>query len=281
MASLGIITGILVAIIACIIIVLEPGRARNALYDNGVQGIVSKIIQLFIKEDNSSADLGQEEETSTDTITRIFTEKELGHYDGSSGSPGLYLAIMGKVFDVQKGARHYSPGGGYHFFAARDGSKAFISGDFTEEGLTPDVSGLSPQQMVDLENWVKFFQKEYNYVGKLSGHFYDSHGNPTSSLLEAQRMIQEGERLKEDEAAHQRHFPFCNSEWTQAAGLRVWCSKKSGGISREWTGVPRKLFNPGTNKWRCACIKEDELDNPHLRLYDDCEPMAISCRAGP
>ena len=34
---------------------------------------------------------------------------------------------------------------------------------------------------------------------------------------------------------------------------RVFCF--SGGVTREWAGVPRRLFKPGTNDWRCACVK--------------------------
>jgi len=40
-----------------------------------------------------------------------------------------------QVFDVTKGRKHYGPGGGYSFFSGRDGSRAFVSGDFTEEGV--------------------------------------------------------------------------------------------------------------------------------------------------
>ncbi|ONL94634.1 BTB/POZ domain-containing protein NPY2 [Zea mays] len=35
------------------------------------------------------------------------------------------------VFDVTKGRSHYGPGGGYHHFAGRDASRAFVSGNFT------------------------------------------------------------------------------------------------------------------------------------------------------
>ena len=54
---------------------------------------------------------------STGAKPQIFTKAELAQYDGSPGSKGLYLAILGKVYDVSKGARHYGPGGGYSFFA--------------------------------------------------------------------------------------------------------------------------------------------------------------------
>lgn len=50
--------------------------------------------------------------------TRLFTKNQLWKfYRGGDGSKGLYLAILGRVYDVSKGAAHYGPGGGYDFFA--------------------------------------------------------------------------------------------------------------------------------------------------------------------
>lgn len=50
---------------------------------------------------------------------KLFTQRQLSRYDGDKGSLGLYLSIMGSVYDVQKGAKHYGVGGGYHFFAGK------------------------------------------------------------------------------------------------------------------------------------------------------------------
>ena len=72
----------------------------------------------------------------------LLTAEELKLYDGSDGSPGLYIALLGQVFDVSKGKEHYGPGGGYSFFAAKDGSRAFVTGEFNDEGLIDDVTGL-------------------------------------------------------------------------------------------------------------------------------------------
>lgn len=47
---------------------------------------------------------------------KLLTPEELKLYDGGADSLGLYLAILGEVFDVEKGAQHYRPGGGYAFF---------------------------------------------------------------------------------------------------------------------------------------------------------------------
>jgi len=65
---------------------------------------------------------------------RLFAAKELAKYNGE-GDHGLYLGLLGRVYDVEKGRKHYGPGGGYHFFAGRDASRAFVSGDFSETGL--------------------------------------------------------------------------------------------------------------------------------------------------
>jgi hypothetical protein len=47
----------------------------------------------------------------------ILSKEELKEYDGEENSKGIYVAILGSVFDVESGEKHYGPGGGYHFFA--------------------------------------------------------------------------------------------------------------------------------------------------------------------
>lgn len=47
----------------------------------------------------------------------LLSKSELSLYDGEEGSRGLYLAILGNVFDVHQGHKHYGPGGAYHFMA--------------------------------------------------------------------------------------------------------------------------------------------------------------------
>jgi hypothetical protein len=44
------------------------------------------------------------------------------------------LVLPAQVFEVTRGARHYGPGGGYAFFAGRDGTRAFVTGEFNETG---------------------------------------------------------------------------------------------------------------------------------------------------
>lgn len=48
---------------------------------------------------------------------RLLSKSELSLYSGQEGSRGLYLAILGRVFDVHQGHKHYGPDGAYHFMA--------------------------------------------------------------------------------------------------------------------------------------------------------------------
>lgn len=48
----------------------------------------------------------------------MFTISSLSEFNGKN-SPKLYLSIMGLVFDVSKGVKHYGPGSSYHFFVGR------------------------------------------------------------------------------------------------------------------------------------------------------------------
>lgn len=59
--------------------------------------------------------------STTKPPVKLLSSHELSLYDGQEGSKGLYLAILGQVFDVRKGHKHYGPGGTYHF----------MTGDFT------------------------------------------------------------------------------------------------------------------------------------------------------
>ena len=71
-----------------------------------------------------------------ETGPRVFTKAELAKYVDTSR--GLKVAICGQVFDVTKGAEFYAKGAGYGFFAGRDASLAFATGNF-KTNLTDNV----------------------------------------------------------------------------------------------------------------------------------------------
>lgn len=103
---------------------------------------------------------------------------------------------------------------------------AFITGDFSEEGLTDDVSSLTPLQMKSLHDWAQFYAKDYIYKGKLVGRYYDSNGNPTKSYREIEEKLAIAEKKKIDEELKMRMFPPCNIEWKPESGTRLWCTKQ-------------------------------------------------------
>ncbi|KAK2816344.1 hypothetical protein Q7C36_022615 [Tachysurus vachellii] len=211
---------------------------------------------------------------------RLLSQEELSLYQGREDSKGLYLAILGQVFDVEKGRKHYGPAGSYRFFTGRDASRAFVTGEFTDAGLTDDVSDLSPSQIVALYDWLAFYQKDYTPVGKLIGRFYSKSGKPTSVLQNLEASLAEGLKLKAQAEEENKLYPACNSEWNSDRGGRVWCSTKSGGVHRDWAGVPRMLFSPGSGHTRCVCVRLDDptrSNNPNLQEYKDCSPQAESC----
>ncbi|PNH05572.1 Neuferricin [Tetrabaena socialis] len=200
---------------------------------------------------------------------RLFDEGTLALYNGRKNSP-LYLALLGEVFDVTKGRRHYDGGKGYGGFVGRDASKAFVTGDFTND-LTDDVKDLSPEAYKSLVEWRAFYHKEYTYKGRLVGRLYDGKGQPTRLL----RAVQEGATKAKSEEEAQRELeaklPACNVRWTEAEGGTVWCD---GGAH------PRKVFLQlpgGKPTTRCACFAE--IGWSDLRqIYPDCSPEAHTCK---
>ena len=47
----------------------------------------------------------------------------------------------------------------------KDGTRAYVTGKFDEEGLIDDVSGFEDNQMMEIENWIKFYDETYVFKG--------------------------------------------------------------------------------------------------------------------
>jgi len=246
--------------------------------------------QEFLESDEDFIDRLKKENPSVQTAIKVFSKEELKKYDGSPDSPGLYLAILGKVYDVSKGKDYYGPGGGYAFFSARDGSRAFVTGQFDEEGLIEDTTGLPLQDYLGLKEWEEFYESDYTRVGVLEGAYYTATGDVTQAWKDLQKSISAASQDRESQDVEKQVFPPCNVEWSQDKGSRFWCTTKSGGIKRNWVGVPRRLFYPGRDE-RCACIRstgppstdpgassdKGDLENPHLKEYAGCAPDTYEC----
>lgn len=239
----------------------------------------------LIIEVSHKLSLSEPQFDSTGEGEKLFSKEEISNYNGEKNSPGIFLSILGKVFDVSKGKKHYGPGGSYHGFAGRDASRAFVTGDFSESGLTDDVMGLTPQDLKSIQDWSLFYLKEYSYKGKLVGRYYTSDGKRTDYHKEVENLINLAVEESAAKNADFQRYPPCNVEWSAETGSRVWCSKQSGGIERYWEGVPRKYFKPGSNSHRCACIElTDELKEfpskgrkGNLEEYEHCPSDSVEC----
>ncbi|RDY06066.1 Membrane-associated progesterone-binding protein 4 [Mucuna pruriens] len=210
-----------------------------------------------------------------DTAERLFNAEELALFNGTDGGLPILLGILGSVFDVTKGKSHYGSGGGYNHFSGRDASRAFVSGNFTGDGLTDSLRGLSSTEVVkSIVEWRDFYHKTYKYVGKLVGRYYDSQGNPTKYLKGVEAKAARGAQLLEKQKIEEAKQPACNSRWSQDEGGEVWCD----------VGYPRLVQRPleialtGKMSKRCACFQDSQLDQPGLEVYEGCDYHATRCK---
>ncbi|KAH8408957.1 hypothetical protein KR009_004545 [Drosophila setifemur] len=231
-----------------------------------------------------------DEDTSKTTASALFTPAELAKFDGEEGRP-IYLALLGSVFDVTRGIKHYGAGCSYNFFVGRDASVSFISGEFEtyDPKTADDVLALKPDDLIGLANWRDFYQKDYVYMGKLIGRFYNEQGDRTAYHYSFLELLQQAQEAKKQVEELRSRYPGCNIEWSEAKGTRVWCTTTSGdGKDRSWTGHPRKLYSRGNKNFQCACVPEAELEgidaggkaahgDAMLKPYENCEPRALEC----
>ena len=52
--------------------------------------------------------------------------------------------------------------------------------------------------------------------------------------VQVKQKIEDAKAWKQRQIGESEVFPPCNSEWKKDVGGRVWCSSKSGGISKDW-----------------------------------------------
>ncbi|XP_017113455.1 neuferricin homolog [Drosophila elegans] len=227
-----------------------------------------------------------------DEVGTLFTPAELAQFNGEQEGRPLYLALLGSVFDVSRGIKHYGSGCSYNFFVGRDASVSFISGDFDsyDPETADDVLTLKPEDLLGLVGWRDFYEKDYIYKGRLIGRFYDDRGQRTTYHHKFLELLQQAQDAKRQADELRARYPGCNIEWSESQGTRVWCTNTSGdGKERSWIGHPRKLYSRGNKNFQCACVPASELDeidagggnvahaDAMLKPYDNCEPRAQEC----
>ncbi|KAL6237745.1 hypothetical protein BDW75DRAFT_60450 [Aspergillus navahoensis] len=133
-----------------------------------------------------------------------LTPSELSLYDGTNPDRPIYVAVNGTIFDVSANPRMYGPGGGYHFFAGRDATRAFVTGCFVED-LTDDLTGVEemfipldePEELEKLSSGDRKRRREQDLrnarkrVEKQIAHWVGFFGNH-QKYFEIGRVIKDG-----------------------------------------------------------------------------------------
>lgn len=275
-------------------------RARGHLSDSQqFKGVVEKFNKQFNafiastgtkKDDDKQKDFkGNEDEVAVnyrmtqcpneDIQVRLWSKDELVKYDGNSGETEIYLGFLGLVYNVTIGRHHYGPGAEYNIFAGRDATRAFVTGNFTHD-LHDDIRDIDESMYSHIESWASFYGSSYPVLGRIEGQFFDSRGCGTAELGRVYSVFNKLAHEKADQQEQEKSLPECNSEWNgDLKKGRVWCSVKSGGIERDWIGVPR-LYHDGQTK-RCVCLNQDGPETTQysdvMEVYPDCDPNATEC----
>lgn len=238
-----------------------------------VIGLAAVLFAILSREPPKGAH--DEQATNFQEHQRLFTEQELAEYDGREGSKGLYLVILGYVYDVQKGVKHYGPGEAYNMFVGHDASRSFISGDFEEYSPElSDVSSLTDSELKSIVKWKSFYDENYTYKGKLIGRYFDERGELTEYHKVVLKRVA---RAEAEEAKPRQEFPSCNVEWKQETGTKVWCSSRSGdGVERGWVGKPRRYAKQEDKSPYCVCVP-DGTESDALVPFENCNASSESC----
>ena len=270
--------------------------------------LLSAMTLWLAREWTAAAPLGAESDGCEAAVRGpVFMPTQLQRASSKECGGHLLLAIVGDVYNVSAGRKHYAKGRSYAHFIGRDATRAFSTGAADAGGLTDNVAGLSFDELKSIADWHGFYEshEEYYKVGVVTGRYYDEHGRAIAAAfpwaaIQTQASLQEERRQK---------LPECNSKWTQQSGSVVWCTLRSGGIERSWTGVPRLYRedrdptfaatpllvterstsgdeSPSTSTTppeRCVCASQEELDAsaqaqpPFLREYVGCATDATEC----
>lgn len=136
------------------------------------------------------------------------------------------------------------------------------------------------------------------------GRYYDQNGHPTGALQIFEQKVINANQQETDENERKQIYPPCNIQWKPEEGTKVWCTDQryniimgntlrslgklinilicfSGGISRNWIGVPRQYFEMATGKERCVCVRLDSPEYVENKAsfsdYKNCAVDATSC----
>lgn len=214
-----------------------------------------------------------------DSSLRLVPLVELRLADSKNASGVHWLSILGHVFDVSSKPSMYGPQGSYGFFAGRDATRSYATGQFDEEGLQESAEGLGADGCLAIEKWHQFFTKksEYKLIGYLEESIYMDAltQTPREALVQLRHCAGVGQTAS-DEATAKAH---CNSDWNLQTGVkRYWCGDEYAGAGDM---VPRKAafsHHDGVLRYQCICIPLQEISSRlDVMVYEGCDARSLGC----
>ncbi|KAK5857915.1 hypothetical protein PBY51_011124 [Eleginops maclovinus] len=139
-------------------------------------------VLLLALSSTSAEDVKLKHKTSNKPV-RLFTEEELGRYDGREEGQPIYMAIKGVVFDVTKGREFYGKGAPYNALVGKDSTRAVAKMSLDPADLTSDISGLSEDQLESLESVFEgTYKTKYPIVGYTASRILTEDGSPNRAF---------------------------------------------------------------------------------------------------
>jgi hypothetical protein len=172
-------------------------------------------------------------------------------------SDGLYLILLGSVFDVRSAEMHYGPDGGYHALAnGFDATKMLIASDLSLGADDDDLDSVAAgKQKESLVQWIPFFFHKYPQIGVMNGRYFDKSGQPTKFWNQINELVETGGIAPRDP---KRSLEPCVSPSSSSVG----CTHPEH--------VPKMIRRHG--KSSCACI-EEVFNSPDFVVvhFEKCE----------
>eukprot|EP00002_Diphylleia_rotans_P016826 TRINITY_DN3265_c0_g1_i1.p1 TRINITY_DN3265_c0_g1~~TRINITY_DN3265_c0_g1_i1.p1 ORF type:complete len:228 (+),score=27.70 TRINITY_DN3265_c0_g1_i1:63-746(+) len=118
------------------------------------------------KEYKGSRDISQSSMKASSITTGLsLTRKELRRYNGTTPNLPIYVAILGKIYDVSSSRHNYEPGGTYHAFAGKEGNRGMALMSTDPDHVVPEIDGLNETQRRILHSWVEYYEQRYPCIG--------------------------------------------------------------------------------------------------------------------
>ncbi|KAG5186525.1 cytochrome b5-like heme/steroid binding domain-containing protein, partial [Tribonema minus] len=108
-----------------------------------------------------------------------FSPKQLAEFDGAAREDKkIYVAVMGRVFDVSDSGYMYGPGGSYSVLAGKDATLALAKMDMSPSSFDPKqlregLRSMTPEHVESVKGWVGMLSGKYEIVGRYIPEFSD------------------------------------------------------------------------------------------------------------